>query len=422
MDDRAKCRWIPEEINASVQERSVGCATTTRGVAALCSAVLAAVIVVAGCGDQVRQPSASELVEFAAAVPAGPSVDMDRVTRAMIPKGPYCVVPGDTLQLEMLSLLDPQSLRDVAAANVQEFKYRVDDHGAIMLPIVGPFPVAGKSLSEIEASVIAAYFPKYVRMPFPVHAAVLEYAVRRVSIVGAVAKPGLYSLRHDEMSLVSLLMQAGGINDKGAAVIRINHAGGSTGWNNGASGAGIKTAYAGGVQDRPAAQRLAARTTDQPAGRNEPATLVLPVRGLNIPFADVALEEGDSVVVEWPQEQFVSVVGLVNRPGNFPYPPTARYTLIHAIGFAGGLDLVADPRYVSVYRLQSDGGIASVTVQLVDTKADKDLTDALALPLNPGDIVSVEHTPRTRANTFFERIFRVNLGLYFNPDDVWRDD
>ncbi len=387
----------------------------------LFSAALAAAIVV-GCGDEVRQPSAAELVEFGTAVSAGPSVDMDRVTRAMIPRGPYRVVSGDTLQLEMLSILDPQSLRDIAAASVQEFKYRVDDRGAIMLPIVGPLMVAGKSLSEIEASVIAAYFPKYVRMPFPVHAAVLEYDVRRVSIVGAVAKPGLYSLRHDEMSLVSLLMQAGGISEKGAAVIRITHAGTAVGWRNGDQGARVMPAYAGGAQDRPAVQRLAADRRDEPLQRNDTATLSLPVKGLNIPFADVTLEEGDSVVVEWPQEQFVSVVGLVNRPGNFPYPATARYTLIHAIGFAGGLDLVADPRYVSVYRLRSDGAVVSVTVQLVDPKADKDLTEALALPLDPGDIVSVEHTPRTRANAFFERIFRVNLGLYFNPDDIWRDD
>lgn len=84
-------------------------------------------------------------------------------------------------------------------------------------------------------------------------------------------------------------------------------------------------------------------------------TLVLPVRGLNIPFADVALAEGDTIVVEPPREQSVTIVGLVARPGNMPYPPGAHYTLIQALAFAGGLDLMADPRFVSVYRLAPDG-------------------------------------------------------------------
>ncbi len=152
----------------------------------------------------------------------------------------------------------------------------------------------------------------------------------------------------------------------------------------------------------------------------ETQTLVLPVRGLNIPFADVILAEGDTVVVEPPQEQSVAVVGLVAKPGNMPYPPGTRYNLIQAIAYAGGLDLVADPRYVSVYRLAPDGQIASVTFQLVDPHRQQKLTGTLALPLKPGDVVSVEHTPRTRMNTFLDRVFRITLGLYLNPEDIWQ--
>ncbi len=49
--------------------------------------------------------------------------------------------------------------------------------------------------------------------------------------------------------------------------------------------------------------------------------IVLPVKGLNIPFADVVLRNGDSVIVERFREPLITVVGLVNRPGNFQYPP-----------------------------------------------------------------------------------------------------
>jgi len=151
-------------------------------------------------------------------------------------------------------------------------------------------------------------------------------------------------------------------------------------------------------------------------------TLVLPVRGLNIPFADVVLAEGDTVVVEPPREQSVTIVGLVARPGNMPYPPGARYNLIEAIAFAGGLDLVADPHYVSVYRLTPDGEVMGATFQLVNPHRQQQLTQALALPLRPGDVVSVEHTQRTRTNVFFDRVFRMSLGLYVDPLRLWNDN
>jgi protein involved in polysaccharide export with SLBB domain len=150
--------------------------------------------------------------------------------------------------------------------------------------------------------------------------------------------------------------------------------------------------------------------------------LVLPVRGLNIPFEDVHLNDGDSVIVERLETQYVSVLGLVSAPGRFPYPAEARYTLAETLALAGGLDLVADPRYVTIYRPKTDGTVASATFQLVNPKKQEELTDRLALILKPGDVVSVEHTPRTRTNVFLDRILRISLGLYINPEELWESD
>ena len=503
-----------------------------------------------GCDDQVRRPSAEDLAEFEMAAPSGPSVDMDRVAKAKIPTGPYRVVPGDILQLEMPRILDPQSVAGATAMDGnQRYNCRVNDAGMIVLPIIGSLAVAGNSLAEIESSVMAEYYPKYVKTPLPVYVSVIEYSTRRVSIVGAVARPGIYSLRHDQMSLVALLMEAGGIIERGAAVIRITRAtptgphlpvmgvsataqseerhselnpvvhmasyepasgGGPRGagevgataifdWEGPLNTAGWLTfedsgsvrihkyvdlgnelqrlALLGAVatESRQApidelrerlielARHLEATSPDQDArfrtevtgwettdGRHFEASLgdsvdidarsvrestvvrteaaeditglALPVKGLNIPFADAALQEGDSVVVESPIEQFISVVGLVNRPGNMPYPPDAQYNLIQAIAFAGGLDLVADPRYVSVYRLRPSGDVASATFQLVNPGNQEEFTQSLALLLRPGDVVSVEHTLRTRTNVFFNTIFRISLGLYLNPETLWEND
>ena len=40
--------------------------------------------------------------------------------------------------------------------------------------------------------------------------------------------------------------------------------------------------------------------------------------------------------------------------------------------------------------------------------------------VKPGDIIVVEDTPRTRTNTFLDRVFRINIGTYFNMDSMWQ--
>jgi len=518
-----------------------------------CISLLALSCLCGGCSDKIQPPSTAQIIEFENAGPSGPSVDLDRVAKARLVSGPYRVVPGDVLQLEMPRILDPHTLETTTAMGGKEtYACRVADAGTIVLPVVGPLAVAGKSLAEIESAIIAIYYPKYVKTEPLIYVSVLEYKTHRVSVVGAVAQPGIYPLRHDQTTLVGLLMEAGGIVDEGAAIIRINRSGqtgvrrlgtpprsssqslvkttaaqylladfsgpsvrsigarppvagigpemifirdgslNTTGWlvlqeadeviarkwldlgspfqrrtflqalavrlglsmvadiesrlselaqlldshpvregvHLAAHASQWSTTEAGRLtvpSNRLAARRFpvhyaAAVPVAETPGNDPETTVVLPVRGMNIPFADVVLQDGDSIVVEPPQEQFVSVLGLVTKAGNFPYPPDVRYTLVQAIAFAGGLDLTADPRYVSVYRLKADGTVAGVTYQLIDPENQEQLTEALALPLKPGDVVSVEQTPRTRTNTFLDRVFRVSLGLYFRPESIWGED
>jgi protein involved in polysaccharide export with SLBB domain len=497
-------------------------------------------------------PSAARLADFENAGPARPLVDVDQMLRAKIPTGPYRVVPGDTLQVEMPGVLDPQAApADGAAGERVTYTLHVNDDGAITLPLVGDVLVVGKSLTAIEQSLAGVFYPEYVRTKPSIYVRVLEYQTAHVSVVGAVVNPGIYELRHDRMSLIALLMQAGGIIGEGAARIRIVRFGSSdippvwdprgevpvwrarqqgaspVSWS-GASfrlgvfdGAGprsykpenrlvfepqgalittgwlvieqngdvvfrqwldvgsehqrqkvadsarkrsakiaptdlesgllelasiLETKSAGRPVESVARQArwrieddsfvMPHASADLPAGSTQKTlrgcclaaleaddrdveTLVLPVRGLNIPFEDVVLNDGDSVIVERIDNQYVSVLGLVRLPGRFPYPPETRYTLAETLALAGGLDMVADPRFVSVYRLRSDGTVASATFQLVDPKNQEELTEQLAIFLKPGDVVSVEHTPRTRTNVFFDRVVRISLGFYLRPDTFW---
>lgn len=529
-----------------------------------------------GCSDRVQLPSSGQLLEFEKAGPARPSVDMDRLVKARIGGGEYHIVPGDVLELTM-----PLILQVVTAEGGERFEQttpyicRVHETGAITLPIIGQIEVAGRTLSEIESDVIDEYYPEYVITRPSVFARVLEYKTAKVSITGAVQKPGIYSLRSDQMSLVALLMEAEGIVDDGASVIRISHrdqdvpisektapkphnlnrtkeveftsrypgsnevkiqlyfqqeAPSSTigiltirqddkrlltdqidladkgerlllleklarteplvsivdveqklcklaellkaryGKHNG-GGEGINAKMSSNINLSslltassalqgnlaPAESRISNTSLEQklnPSAKRklleyrqsasdrqqeepkiadrdrkprteritnqgtfqESKTLVLPVKGLNIPFADVVLQDGDGVIVERLQPSIVTVIGLVNKPGNFPYPPDIRYNLVQALAFAGGLNEVADPRYVTVHRLKPDGTIVSAVFPIKDGSR---LTDAANTLIRPGDIVDVEQTPRTRTAVFLDRVFRISIGTYVRLDDAW---
>jgi hypothetical protein len=154
----------------------------------------------------------------------------------------------------------------------------------------------------------------------------------------------------------------------------------------------------------------------------ESQTLVLPVEGFNIPFADVALQDGDRVMVERLREPMITVVGLVNKPGNYPYPPNVEYNLMHALGFAQGLRFEAEPCYATVYRLRADGTTISATFNIIGIAKSKDPAHALGIPLKPCDVIAVEHTPRTRAKVFWDRVFRFYISTYIRGEDIFEDE
>jgi protein involved in polysaccharide export with SLBB domain len=502
-------------------------------------------VFVAGCGDNVHLPTAKQLTEFENAGPVPPSVDTDRMVRAKIGGGPYRVVTGDALELTMPAVVRFITAKEIVNnTTVTPYISRVNPSGNITLPIVGDIEAAGRTLSEIESDIIDSYYPKHVVTRPSVFARVLDYKTYKVSVSGAVMTPGIYSLRSDQMSLVALLMEAGGIIDEGAALIRIIHSDQAMSNDN----AVMKTAeqtfkhpdFQGLISPmKPAADQIVANEDEIPpffrhaysssaigalatrqssnrpitkqagiandcqrpllvdrltwneplvtASYNEEAlfspakpveygyrksnlinaaavenlnleshthnlqlsakaddisaqdttqisvsnrslrsqritdtsgsrkseSIVLPVKGHNIPFADIALQDGDSVIVERLQPPLFTVMELVNSPGNFPYPPDVQYTLMQAIGFAGGLNLITEPRYATIYRLKRDGTCVSATFPI---KGKSKLSDASNTLIKPGDIIAVEHTPRTRTAMFLDRVFRISIGTYWGLD------
>jgi len=397
-----------------------------------------------GCSDQVRLPTPDQLAAFERAAAVEATVDMDRIRRAKLHTGPYRVIPGDVLEFTLPALLQAGRTAEVQAAQAGNhppvaYVCRVSNAGTITLPGADELShVTGLSLAEIEERVVAAY-QEQVRQRPSVFIRVLEYRTAKVYIAGAVEKPGVYTLRSDQMTLVSLLTEAGGIavpagtgtTAAGAAVVRIVRSDEPPGLAAAGPAAAVPPETTG--SQGPAAASLRPDSAKEekgegplcPTGPAAPGSeerpprapgITLPVVGLTIPFQDVALEEGDTIIVEQVQVPLFTVVGLVNKPGNYEYLPTAHYNLMQALAFAGGLDLVAEPRYATIYRLTPEGAIIRVPFQLV---ADNALTDAQQTPIRPGDVIAIEHTPRTRMNTVLRSLVRFNTGLYVTGRDLW---
>ncbi|MBN1764080.1 MAG: SLBB domain-containing protein [Sedimentisphaerales bacterium] len=314
--------------------------------------------------------AAQRLDEFDNASPIQPIVDIPEIMRAKQKTGIYRIVPGDLIEFQMpaiLRVVTPDLTNSLG--QVEPYQIRVNTSGTIILPIIGEIVVAGKSMAQIEEDITQAYYPKYVISPPSVVGRILEYREARITILGAVNRPGTYTCRSDEMTLVDVLMKAEGIPPEGAASIRIH-----------------RTENAGGLITNP---------------------VVLPVKGLNIPFVNIALKDGDTVEVERLDPQVFTVIGLVKRNGVFPYPPGTTYNLLEALAFAGGVDEFADPPYARIYRQRQDGKIISASVRLRGVTK----YDAARLIIKPGDVVAVEHTFSTYTRLMFAKVFRLNFGV-----------
>jgi len=464
--------------------------------------LLSVLFLMAGCGSpNVSIPTQEQLAEFENAGPIRPEVDMDRLVTARNIGGLYRLVPGDMLELHIPSILlaviaDPS----VTTQKPVPYLCRVSDDGGIEIPMIGRLEAAGRTLSEIEADVINAYYPRYSLSRPSVVARVAEYKTARVSISGAVNKPGVYELRSDQMSLVSLIMEAEGIVDEGAAIIRIdqpqqrkltgrfnlpteNKSSKKTEVNLSFSQSPSSTVgtlcvrskdkllcselldITNDIDRRTVIAKLSSKNPEvccdeimvrlcelsevlEPGSANpavlaaakekdlldilepehqseatdiqsfedtehENTPLALPVKGLNMPFADAALVDGASVQIEALNPQVFTVMGLVNKPGAFPYPPNVRYNLLQAIAFGGGVDEVAAPRYVRIYRQNSEGKIVDATFRIKGNVP----TAASNVTIKPGDVVAVEHTSRTERRVLLANMFRIStgLGVFYNP-------
>lgn len=101
-------------------------------------------------------------------------------------------------------------LLDIEILNLDNGKrtVRVNAAGYITLPLVGAVTVAGLTQQQAEGHIATLYGEKYLQNP-QVSVFIREFTTERITVDGAVAKPGIYPLV-GQMTLLRVLALAGG--------------------------------------------------------------------------------------------------------------------------------------------------------------------------------------------------------------------
>lgn len=105
-----------------------------------------------------------------------------------------------------------QDLLEISVFGVEDLSrtVRVNSNGQISLPLVGSVQAGGASIPELETRIAQAYGEGFLQNP-QVTIFIQEYASQRITVEGAVEKPGIYPIT-GRTSLLQAVAMAGGLD------------------------------------------------------------------------------------------------------------------------------------------------------------------------------------------------------------------
>lgn len=247
--------------------------------------------------------------------------------------------------------IGPKDLIEISVFGVEDLSrtVRVSEDGKITFQPLGEVEVQGLTKSEIEKRLSALLSEKYLQNP-QVTVFIKEYKSKKVSVLGAILKPGPYELLGNR-TLLDIISEAGGLTglhgDK-IVIIRQNPDGTSI-------SLGIP------IED-------------------------LTVKGdtsLNIP-----LMPDDIINVLMVQIVQIYMIGQVQKPGALEVKKTKIPTLLQAIAQAGGFSNRAAQTRVLIKRTNADGTETEIKINVKDIIKGK-IKD---VQLKEDDVVIVPET------------------------------
>lgn len=188
--------------------------------ASLLVSVLAAGAMFAGCASQGpdianalaagSSPDATTVVETTATVDAARTQTISSVDRNKAVEATKVLTAAATPGNNAYKI-GPQDVLDISVFQVPELQrtVQVADSGTVNLPLVGDVPAVGLTAQQVEQDLARKLGAKYLQSP-QVTVSVKEFNSQRVTVDGAVAKPGVYPIR-GHTTLLQIVSTAGGL-------------------------------------------------------------------------------------------------------------------------------------------------------------------------------------------------------------------
>jgi len=211
-----------------------------------------------------------------------------------------------------------QDLLEIRVFDLEELNQtvRVSPDGSISLPLLGRLQIAGMTITEVE-SLIADDLDKGFMRGAQVTVFVKEYESQKVTVSGAVNRPGSYAMLGPK-TLLELISMAGGLRpDFGDVIVVFRKEGGES-------------------------------------TRRISIDLESLVRDAD-PVMNIALMPGDIIYVPVMEMTRIFVGGAVRSPGMYEFPRREPITLVKAITLAGGTTDRAAEKKIQITRTSESG-------------------------------------------------------------------
>jgi len=267
----------------------------------------------------------------------------------------YVLGPADQIKIWALGLEE-----------ISNQPIRIDPAGYIDLPLLGRLRVGGLTVEKLKALLVEKLSAE-VRVPV-VSVDIVEYGSQPVSIVGAVASPGVHQLR-GRKTLIEMLSLAGGIRADAGSVVKIT-----------------RTIEQGLIP-------LPNAKTDD-SGRFSVAELkVKDLLSATQPAENILIRPHDTIGI--PTTEMIYVMGAVKKPGAFPLNDKVPLSVLQALSMAEGLGPAPSPQSAKILR-GSPGGAARTEIPV---NLKKILSgNAKDVGLQPNDILFVPESGARRAS------------------------
>ena len=219
-------------------------------------------------------------------------------------------------------LLGPQDSLLIRVADETEIPagpYEIDLDGNLLVPDVGTIHAAGITVRQLQAE-ITQRLKSLLQRPI-VTISVAEYHSQRVSVLGAVASPGVHQIQ-GRKTLYEVISEAGGLRQDAGDTINISR---EKKW---------------GPIPLPDAKM-------DPSGEYCVAKLnVQAVMNARNPAENISIKPDDVITV--PKAELVYVIGAVNRAGGFPLTERQSMTVLQALALAEGLGRTASAKHARI--------------------------------------------------------------------------